>query len=62
MTVAHVTNMMAATCIVTGEEPVKGEGKLYSVGQMNYLEKYDINKWEEPNENLKNGPIMPKLC
>lgn len=56
LTVAHVTDKEAGTCIVSGLPPVKGQMPLYSVGAMNYLEKYDVTKYEEQIEILKNKP------
>jgi hypothetical protein len=56
LTVAHVTDKEAGTCIVTGLPPVKGQTHLYSVGAMNYLEQYDFTKYEEQIEILKNEP------
>ena len=56
LTVAHVTNKEAATCIVTGQPPMNYQTPMYSVGAMNYLEKYDITKYEEQIEQLKKEP------
>lgn len=56
LTVAHVTDKEAGTCIETGLPSVNGETMLYSVGAMNYLEKYDVTKYEEQLEILKNKP------
>jgi hypothetical protein len=56
LTVAHVTHKDAGTCIVSGLPPVNGHTPLYSVGSMNYLEKYDVTKYEEQIEILKNKP------
>lgn len=56
LTVTHVTNKEAATCIVTGQPPVNYQTQMYSVGAMNYLEKYDITKYEEQLEQLKQKP------
>jgi hypothetical protein len=56
LTVAHVTDIEAATCIVSGLPPIEGQTSLYSIGAMNYLEKYDVTKYEEQIEILKNEP------
>jgi hypothetical protein len=54
LTVAHVTDIEAGTCIVSGRPPVNGQTPLYSVGAMNYLEKYNVTKYDEQIEILKN--------
>jgi len=56
LTVAHVTDKEAGTCIVSGQPPVNGQTLLYSVGALNYLEKYDVAKYEDQIEILKNKP------
>jgi hypothetical protein len=56
LTVAHVTNKKAGTCIISGQPSVNGQTPLYSVGAMNYLGTYDITKYEEQIEILKNKP------
>lgn len=56
LTAAHVTNKKAGTCIESGLPPVNDQTTLYSVGAMNYLEKYDVTKYEEQIEILKNEP------
>lgn len=55
-TVAHVTDIQAATCIVTGHAPVMNHTPLYSVGGMWFLDKFDITKYEEQIERLKSNP------
>jgi hypothetical protein len=54
LTVAHVTDIEAGTCIVTGRAAVKNQISIYSVGAMNYLEVFDLSKYEEQVEQLKN--------
>ena len=53
LTAAHVTAKEAATCIVTGQPPYNYETPMYSVGYINYFEKYDITKYDEQIEQLK---------
>jgi hypothetical protein len=47
LTVAHVTNVEAATCLFTGQPVKNNQTPLYSVGAMNYLETFDIIKFED---------------
>ena len=47
LTVAHVTAIEAGTCIDTGHPPVDNRAPLYSVGAMNYLEKFDITRYDD---------------
>jgi hypothetical protein len=54
LTVAHITDREAGCCIVSGHPPVNGKTPLYSVGAMNYLEIYDVTKYDEQIEILKN--------
>ena len=56
LTAAHVTDIEAATCIVTEQPTINGQTPLYSVGAMNYLEQFDITKYEEQIEKLKSEP------
>lgn len=56
LTAAHVTDIEAGTCIESGHPLVNGQTPLYSVGAMSYLETYDIIKYEEQIEILKNEP------
>ena len=55
-TVAHVTDIQAATCILTGQPPVLNKTPMYSVGGMWFLDKFDITKYEEQIEKLKTTP------
>lgn len=55
-TVAHVTDIQAATCIVTGHPPVLNHTLIYSVGGMWFLDKFDITKYEDQIEELKKDP------
>ncbi|MCF8236194.1 MAG: hypothetical protein K9G67_14645 [Bacteroidales bacterium] len=55
-TVAHVTDIQAATCIVTGHPPVMNHTPMYSVGGMWFLDKFDITKYEEQIEIIKSDP------
>ncbi len=56
LTVAHVTDIQAATCIVTGQPPVLNHTPMYSVGGMWFLDKFDITKYEDQIEELKKNP------
>lgn len=47
LTVAHVTNVHAATCIVVDDKPVKNTTPMYSVGAMNYLEGWNMDQFKE---------------
>ncbi len=49
LSVAHVTDKMAATCIITDGSPVNGRTPLYSVGALNYLAAFNI---EQVNDQL----------
>ncbi|QHV99306.1 hypothetical protein [Spirosoma endbachense] len=53
LTVAHVTNMDAATCIDIGEPTVNNQNKVYSVGAMNYLESFDLNRYNAQISQLQ---------
>lgn len=55
-TVAHVTDIQAAACIVTGHPPVLNNIPMYSVGGMWFLDSFDITKYEEQLEQLKTVP------
>jgi len=57
LTAAHVTDKNdAGTCIITGQPNINNRAPLYSVGAMTYLNKFDITKYEEQIEALKNEP------
>lgn len=56
LTVAHVTDKQAGTCIVTGQQPINFQTPMYSVGAMNFLSKFDITKYEEQLKQLKDEP------
>jgi hypothetical protein len=53
LTVAHVTDVDAATCIVTEKDPVNYQSLIYSVGAMNYLATFDMSKYELQLAQLK---------
>lgn len=53
LTVAHVTDLNAGTCIDRGLPPVKNNTPLYSVGAMTYLQKFDMVKYYQQVETLK---------
>lgn len=47
LSVAHVTDKDAATCIVVDDRPVRNTYPIYCVGAMNYVEKWDLNRLKE---------------
>jgi hypothetical protein len=53
LTVAHVTNVEAATCLFTGQPVKNNQTPLYSVGAMNYLEKFDVTKFKDQLKKLQ---------
>ncbi len=59
LTVAHVTNIEAATCIDMGEIE-GGQSKHWSVGAMNYLEQYDFRFLAEQVRRLSDPTIRPE--
>jgi len=56
LTVAHVIDIQAATCIVTGQPPVFSLTPIYSFGGMWFLDKFDIIKYKGQIEQLKSDP------
>ena len=48
LTVAHVTNVEAGTCILAGRD-----SEMYSVGAMTYLNRFNLDKYDEQLEQLK---------
>jgi len=57
LTVAHVTNKKAATCIIVDRSADNGQPLLYSVGAMNYLEQFDITKYEEQIKKFEDDSV-----
>lgn len=57
LSVAHVTDKDAATCIVVDDKPVQNTYPMYCVGAMNYVEKWDLNRLKEQQRSFLDKSI-----